>query len=491
MSQVRPLLRQPIHPMNRDEKIKLLAMLEERDRRQRGRKILTYFPDSGPLRRELYVKHLEFFSAGKTHMERAAIAANRVGKTTISAFETSLHLTGRYPDWWTGRRFDHPVEWWAASDTGETTRDILQLELMGKIDHIGTGMIPKDAIIGEPSRRRGVADAIDTVRVRHVSGGESNLSFKSYDQGREKFQGTKKHGVSLDEEPDMGVYTECLTRLMATAPGDDDGIMLCTFTPLKGMSAVVLSFLNEPNPNRFVLTLGFDDAPHLSEESKAKLLAAFPPHERDARSKGTPQLGSGAIYPVGESDFVVDDFQIPAHWPRCYALDVGWNRTAALWGAWNRETDTVYLYSEHYRGQAEPAIHAQAVKAREEWIPGVIDPASRGRTQDDGRQLLQMYIDLGLNLEMANNAVEAGIYEVWTRLSTGRLKVFKSLGSWLQEFRLYRRDDKGRIVKEKDHLMDDTRYLVMSGLARAKVKPAPKTLRGPQYGMSSGGGWMG
>ena len=220
-------------------------------------------------------------------MERAAIAANRVGKTTMSAFETTLHLTGRYPEWWGGRRFDHPVEWWAASDTGETTRDILQLELMGKIDHLGTGMIPLDCIIGEPSRRRGVADAIDTVRVRHVSGGESSLSFKSYDQGREKFQGTKKHGISLDEEPDMGVYSECLTRLMATVPGDQDGTMLCTFTPLKGMSAVVLSFLNDPNENRFVLTFGFDDAPHLSEESKAKLLAAFPVHERDARSKGT------------------------------------------------------------------------------------------------------------------------------------------------------------------------------------------------------------
>lgn len=474
--------------MNRSEKLELLELLEERERRSKGRKLLTYFPDEGPLRREVYPKHMEFLAAGKTHMERAAIAANRVGKTTLSAFETTLHLTGRYPEWWEGRRFSHPVEWWAASDTGETTRDILQLELMGKIDHIGTGMIPMDAIIDEPSRRRGTADAIDTVRVRHISGGESSLSFKSYDQGREKFQGTKKHGISLDEEPDMGVYTECLTRLMATVPGDEDGIMLCTFTPLKGMSAVVLSFLNEPNPNRFVLTLGFDDAPHLSEESKAKLLAAFPPHERDARSKGTPQLGSGAIYPVPESDFVIDDIPIPDHWPRVYGLDVGWNRTAAPWGAWDRESDIIYLYSEHYRGQAEPSIHAEAVNARGDWIPGVFDPAARGRSQIDGQQLLQKYVDLGLNLEQAINSVESGIYEVWSRLSTGRLKVFRSLGNWLQEFRLYRRNDKGQIVKEKDHLMDATRYLIMSGLARAKVKPVPKA-RNANHGSGSGG-WM-
>ena len=479
--------------MTPEEKLELLAHLEEKVRRAPFNKALTYFPDSGPLARSAYPKHLSFFEAGKTHMERAAIAANRVGKTTVSAYETALHLTGRYPEWWNGRRFDHPVEWWAASDTGETTRDILQLELMGKIDHIGTGMIPKECIIGEPSRRRGVSDAIDTVRVRHVSGGESSLSFKSYDQGREKFQGTKKHGISLDEEPDMGVYTECLTRLMATKPGDEDGTMICTFTPLKGMSAVVLSFLNEPTPNRFVLTLGFDDAPHLSEESKAKLLAAFPPHERDARSKGTPQLGSGAIYPVPESEVMVDDFEIPPHWPRGYAMDVGWNRTAAGFYAWNRESDIIYRYSEHYRGQAEPSIHAEAIKARGIWIPGVIDPASRGRTQSDGIQLVQMYKDLGLDLEFANNAVEAGIYELWQRLSTGRFKVFKSCQNWFAEYRLYRRDDKGRIVKTNDHAMDESRYFVMSGLARAKVKPAPKP-EGPKYEYSIGeqsSSWMG
>lgn len=267
--------------------------------------------------------------------------------------------------------------------------------------------------------------------------------------------------------------------------------MLCTFTPLKGMSAVVLSFLNEPNPNRFVLTLGFDDAPHLSEESKAKLLAAFPPHERDARSKGTPQLGSGAIYPIPESDILVDDFQIPDHWPRGYGLDVGWKKTSAGFHAWDRENDVIYRYSEHYRGQAEPSVHADGIKARGIWLPGVIDPAARGRSQIDGHQLIQQYKDLGLDLDIAFNGVESGIYEVHQRLSSGRYKVFKSCQNWIAEFRLYRRDEKGKIVKENDHAMDDARYFVMSGLQRAKVKPAPKALKGPNYGMAGGGGWMG
>jgi hypothetical protein len=239
--------------------------------------------------------------------------------------------------------------------------------------------------------------------------------------------------------------------------------------------------------------MGFDDAPHLSEESKAKLLASYPPHERDARSKGIPQLGSGAIYPVQESEILIPDMPIPDHWPRAYGMDVGWNRTAAIWSAWDRESDIVYLYAEHYRGQAEPAIHAEAIKARGDWIPGVIDPASRGRKQDDGQKLLDMYGNsgLGLDLETAFSGVEAGIYEVWTRLSTGRLKVFKSLGNWLQEFRLYRRNERGQIVKENDHLMDATRYLVMSGISRAKTKPTQKP-KAPSHHYASGGmGWMG
>jgi hypothetical protein len=123
----------------------------------------------------------------------------------------------------------------------------------------------------------------------------------------------------------------------------------------------------------------------------------------------------------------------------------------------------------------------------------VIDPAARGRGQRDGEQLLQDYVDLGLDLDVAVNARESGLYQVWQLLSSGRLKVFKSLTNWLEEFRLYRRDDKGQIVKEKDHLMDCTRYFVMSGRERMKTLPAPKPnseFPGTVIGGNYGGGWM-
>jgi hypothetical protein len=225
--------------------------------------------------------------------------------------------------------------------------------------------------------------------------------------------------------------------------------------------------------SRFVVMAGWSDVPHITEEMIRQEAANISPHELEARSTGKPSLGKGAIYPVPESEFVCDPFEIPEWMPVCYALDVGWKRTAALWGAHDPQTDIWYLYSEHYRGQAEPAIHAQAIRARGAWIPGVIDPASRASSQKDGQKLKGIYQELGLTLFDADNALEAGILDVWQRLSTGRLKVFKTLVNWLAEYRFYQRDDKGAVKDgQADHLMDDTRYLVRSGLAIASVRPA-------------------
>ena len=456
----------------------------EKRRRERNR-ILRYYPDEGPFRRELYPKHIEFFRLGAKNRERLMMAANRVGKTEgVGAFEVTCHLTGKYPPWWEGRRFTRPVKVWAAGDTAKTVREIIQVKLLGEPGRLGTGMIPEDAIL-RTSKKSGVAGAIDTVWVKHVSGDHSLLVLKSYDQRRESFQGTEQDIIWLDEEPPMDIYAECLIRTMTT-----NGLVMLTFTPLKGLSEVVLSFLPDGDitkSKKCVIFCTWDEVPHLTKEAKEELWNTLPPHQREARSKGTPSLGVGAIYPIPEADVVVDDFEIPVHWPRAYGFDIGWNRTAAIWGALNQDTDTLYLYSEHYCAEAEPAVHASAIQARGKWIRGAIDPASRGRTQTDGRQLLQMYVDLGLELTMAENAVEAGIYRVWQRLSTGRLKVFRSLLNWRAEFRLYRRDEKGRIVKERDHLMDATRYLEMElrNIARNEPKPKVHDLRGDFHG-----GWM-
>ena len=224
-----------------------------------------------------------------------------------------------------------------------------------------------------------------------------------------------------------------------------------------------------------VVTATWDDVPHLSDQAKQDLLAGIPPYQRDARTKGVPQLGAGAIFPVPESDIIVPDFPVPHYWPRGYGLDVGWERTAVIWGAHDRDNDVAYLTGEHYRGQAEPVVHAQRIKAVGDWMPGFIDPAANGRSQIDGQRLFVIYTQLGLKVQKADNAREAGIHEVWMRLSTGRLKVFKSCINWLTEFRIFGRDENGRIIDEhKFHLMAATRYLFLTGIQHWKVKPMPK-----------------
>jgi len=468
--------------MDRETKIQLLKAVAEKERRTKENKNKGFFPDEGEFARDKYPKHLEFFAAGAKYKERAFIAANRSGKTVAGAYEMVCHLTGNYPHWWEGRRFEQPITAWAAGITNETTRDVIQMELLGRRGEYGTGMIPKDAIVRTTSRA-GVTDAVQDLYVKHVTGGTSQLGFKSYVQGMDSFMGTSRHVVWFDEEMEQSnIYSEALTRTMTT-----EGIIYCTFTPLKGLSEVVLNFLpggKRPaggivpskipgmNPSKYVVMASWEDTAHIKEDQKKMLLASFSPHEAEARSRGIPQLGSGAIYPVPESEVIVDPFEIPASWPRAYGMDVGWNKTAVIWAAYDKESDVVYLYSEHYRGQAEPSIHADAIKARGKWIPGVIDPASEGRSQKDGARLIDDYYILGLDICSAERTlVESGLLTVWQRLSSGRLKVFSNCQKWLEEFRVYRRDDKGKIVKNNDHLMDATRYLIMSGLDRAESEP--------------------
>lgn len=219
----------------------------------------------------------------------------------------------------------------------------------------------------------------------------------------------------------------------------------------------------ETSPSKYYVTAGWEDVPHLDEKTKNELRQSTPEHLRAAREKGEPSLGAGAVYPIAPETFRVAPFVIPAHFRRGYGLDVGWNRTAAAFGAHDLDNDILYLIGEHYRGQAEPSIHADAIKHRPRWQPGFIDPASQGSSQLDGKRLIDEYRGLGLNLILAENAVEAGIMAVHQRLSTGRLKVFSTMANWFDEYRFYIRDEKtGKVVKKNDHLLDATRYLVMS-----------------------------
>jgi phage terminase large subunit-like protein len=407
------------------------------------------------------------------------MAGNQLGKTLSGAAECAMHLTGEYPAWWQGHRFDKPIVALAGSESYELTRDGVQRLLVGppaNEEDWGTGYIPKRAII-DRTRRSGVSNALDTVSVRHVSGGTSALMFKAYEQGRGKWQANTVDYVWFDEEPPEDVYFEGITRTNATK-----GLIAVTFTPLKGMSAVVARYLLEESPHRSVTTMTIEDAGHYTPEERAQIIASYPPHEREARTKGVPSLGSGRIFPVEESAIVCEPINVPKVWPQIIGIDFGWDHPfAAVRLAWDRDNDCIYVIGEYRQREASPIIHSAAIKPWGAWIPVAWPHDGLQHDKGSGEQLAAQYRAQGLNLtreratfDDGTNGVEAGVSDMLQRMQTGRWKVFSTCQSWLEEFRLYHRED-GKIVKERDDLISASRYgLMMKRFAAVHQEQAVK-----------------
>lgn len=460
-------------PLSPKQELQLL--LEEKARRKREFRLRDY---------AAYAKQKLFHALGLTKKERLLRAGNQNGKTYAGGNEMAYHLTGLYPEWWEGRRWNRPVVAWAGSDTGETTRDNPQRALIGIVGEFGTGAIPKHLIV-DSKPARGVADLLDYVKVRHVSGGVSTLRFKYYEQGRRKWQGPPVDIIWCDEEPPMDIYSEAQARTIAT-----NGMIYTTFTPLLGMSEVVRRFLKEPNDDRADVNMTIDDAEHIPAEERAKIIARFPPHEREARSKGIPVLGSGRIFPVPEGDITVKAFKIPDHWPVIGGIDFGWDHpTAGAKIAWDRDNDCVYVTNAYKKSEATPMIHASALKHWGTWLPWSWPHDGLQHDKGSGETLREQYKTHGLMMlpERAtfpdgSSGVEAGLMEMLERMQTGRFKVFSHLLEWFEEFRLYHRKD-GKVVKEFDDLISATRYaLMMKRYAITKPRTDSQPLAAPSPG---------
>ncbi len=312
----------------------LLEALVELENRKKTEKMSFSYPETGPRRRELYPKHLEFFTATATHSECIFLASNRSGKTFSGAHAIAYHVTGEYPEWWPGRRFSKPVSVWVAGKTGQSTRDIIQKELLGERTEIGSGTIPKRSIVDFKSRP-GIPDGIETVTVKHVSGGSSVITFKTYDSGTSSFVGVALDVVWLDELPDNpAIYLECMVRLMTKK-----GLCMVTATPDKGMSPTILAFFPDgkiiwgtlPGGHKHVTNMTWDETPHLDESEKERLLSGMSPHEKMAKTMGLPYLGAGQIWPIPEQEYMIKPFEIPRNWEKCCGLDVGWAVTSAVY----------------------------------------------------------------------------------------------------------------------------------------------------------------
>ena len=470
-----------------------LKVLQEIKRRQDTNKLSRYKP---------YSKQIEFHNRGANYRERLFRAGNQLGKTWSSAYEIAFHLTGQYPDWWKGKRWSRGVTGWALGESMESTRDTLQRLLMGRPGEWGTGTIPQGSIL-EIKRAQGIADSLDCVFVRHISGTVSRIYFKSYEKGRSKLQGETLDFAALDEEPPLDIYTEVLTRTNATK-----GIVWITFTPLLGMSEVVRLFLQTPTPERSDTNMTIEDVGHYTPEERAAIIASYPAHEREARAKGIPTLGSGRIFPISESLITVPAFTLPDHFPRLAGTDFGWDHPSAwVWTAWDRDENILYIYDCLRVRESTPATQAPDILSRGDWIPAAWPADGLQTEKGSGIQLAEQYRAVGVNMlhehaqfsatgneagqKVSLVSVEAGVmgmlqafeandpsaYAIQALKRTNgekplRILVFDHLNDWFEEFRLYHRKD-GKIVKLQDDLMAATRYAYMM-MRYATTPPDPQ-----------------
>lgn len=444
-----------------------------------------YLPDAGPFARQYYPKHCQFVSDTADNSVCSAFGGNRVGKSMLLAFCDAVFATGRYPAWWTGRRFAKPVRIWIAGQDSDLVIASKQKYLIGVAGE--GGLIPKSHIkkINWSSHIKGFAESVEVLH--EPTGYTSLVIFKTYREGWQAFQSDTIDVADLDEECAAKIYSECVTRTMTT-----DGLVMIGFTALQGVTPLVAHLLpqyagwdtdeigEEEKPiKRSHVFIGWDDVPYsqLPEAKRKEMRSHYLPHEILARTKGIPTIGQGLVYPVAESEFVVEPFDLPDHWPRLFTVDPGGTergdgKMAALWCIHDIDADVVYAYTEYYSHFKAPELHALEFKRRGSWIPCEMDPA--GASITDGKAVLNEFrkamhdVNPNWSIQPADKQFAVGRLELFNRMTTGGFKVFNTCRNLLHEHRQYIRNDNGVFIGTH-HLLDCARYAVRR-IGRAKLK---------------------
>ena len=418
------------------------------------------------------------------------VATHNCGKTIAGCMEMAFHLTGNYPEWFKGHKIEprtnvtsgeKEISCWVIGTDTKTVRDSLQAKLVGTAAKEFTdGCIHADLIDRESViMARGVTGLVDTIYIRHKSGCKAKLQFRSYEQGRGNLQSATVDACYCDEEPPSDIMGEIRARLGATG-----GFLYMAFTPLSGMTPLVQEFWAHDNPDKFLVCLSAYEALHYSPEKLRKLeskYAGLSESERQARMNGIPTMGSGVVFPVDDKDIWFDyEGKIPETWERIGGLDFGRgdHPTAVVWCARDPMTDTVYVYDCIETIRKSVAENASLMRRRGAWIPisyphdlmrdSGISVSNDKLKQTEGYRYKQMYEDEGVTLTPTNaktvegsTKVEVGICEMRQRMLEGRLKVAKHLSEWFKEKQTYRYGEDGKPIKEKDHLLDATRYAII------------------------------
>lgn len=429
-------------------------------------------------------KQLAFHNASNIAGERLFLGGNRTGKTNAVCMEMAMHLTGVYPEWWQGYRFKRPINAISASISFKDTRDILQKKLFtGDIDDSMPPIIHESYIINKTNLT--IAGAWDTVYIKHISGGVSELRFKAFQQGESSFQGVKADFIHLDEVPNFKIYQEALIR--TTSFDDEKTFLVVSMWPERGKDEMISHFLDNASEGetingRCYIMASWADNPYLKPEEQDRLRKSVPSWQLEAREHGTPVFGQGKVFTMKESEIFIEPFEIPNYYAKVYGLDPSAS-ARGTWGAvllaHDRDTDTIYVTVDYKLNNATPSEHAaNLLSLVPDWCCGVVDPAGAGENMHAKETTIEfLQVRSGLKLikaEKSNRIKEATIDEIYERVRNGRFKIFysdKGIGcrNLAIEWRQYARDDNGLIIKKNDHCMDALFY-ALKGLCYARLE---------------------
>lgn len=404
------------------------------------------------------------------------LAANQVGKTATEGYIVGCWATGDYPDWWDGVRFDYPTIGWVFGVDNTQLRDVFQKEILGVMRDDGTftgGWIHPDEVVSfNRAQTPGLAkDVCVKFRGRDNT---TQISFKTYTQsktgsGSLPMAGSRVDWIVVDEQPPDDIRGQLKARTINGRKGQG-GVILYGMTPERGMTDLVREFMEHPAEHRgLVGPVAWDEAPHITPERRKELLGSFPPHERDMRSKGIPLFGTGRIYTPDEDAILVDPFPLMERpWLKCIrAMDIGIHPhpTAIVWIAYDPEEGIYYLVRTHRQAGEVPAVHAATANGLWRHAPLVLPPDASATERGSGKTVKQFYQEAGINnlVDFENpdgsNYVEPGIMAIQQAMRVGQFRVFRDQNqAFIDELRTYHRDDKGRIVKERDDVLDAVRY---------------------------------
>ena len=422
----------------------------------------------------VHQKQLDFHKSNKRN--RWVFGGNRTGKTECGAVETIWLARGNHPY----KENKKNVTGWVVSLSTKVQKEVAQEKILKYLNRSWIDEI----IMAQGKKGSPEFGVIDTIVIKNVFGGLSRISFKSCEEGRDKFQGTSLDFVWFDEEPPEDIYIECKMRVI-----DKCGEVFGTMTPLKGLTWVYNQiYLNERNDDEvYYQFMDWSDNPFLSAEEVKRLSSTLSESELENRKFGR---FSGVNHSLVYSEFdenvhVIDPFVIPRDWQENISIDPGLtNPLSAHFYAVDYDGN-IYVVAEHYEANRTIDYHSKRLneiannlswkRSHSGKLEAIIDSAANQKTLSGTKSVTELFSDFGILVNpKVNKDLYSGINRVksYLRDVNGNVKlyIFRTCVNMIREFKSYFWGKADNPVKKDDHSLDELRYFIMT---RPENKPSP------------------